>query len=606
MQETRPDPKNLRHEMPQTESSGRKTSREHTASIGLEKLPERLAIAVLLSGLFVYLWIALRWNINWDEFNFLAGVYAVQQGREIPGLNDFHTLLYAWLTALPGSEVDQIIVARVVQLAFFAGAMALLFLLARKFLSRSVALIVVVLCITYTDLIRHGVSFRFDTLCLFFSLLAAYLFYTGKGTLSSGLAGLALAVSTLVSVKSIFYVIPLGILGLYLIGVRPPAAKQAGRLAVLIMTTGVFFLQVFFWRSSSGAPPSPDVAGASATALESLSRAGTKMFLTEGLLPKADYLARGIAQNAGHWLLIAAGLATALAMTVSGGAKRHHAVTALILSLPLASILIYRNSFAYFYVYVLPPAMLAAGMALETARLTANRYSTRTGPLLLLAAITAPLITASQFLLLESRQGTENQRGIVSAAHRIFPEETPYIGPHGLISSFPKHGFFMSTWGMDRYHRRGEPIFEQILEDHQPKFLLRTHPALAAVSGKPLTSENLHARLLPKDQQVLRENFIHHWGPISVAGKRIELERTGEKTLFNLLVPGQYTVEAKQPVSINGQTVIPRDTIELSVGTHAASANAVAVPPGLITLRWGDNLPVPAQSPPSGPLHDGL
>ena len=592
--------------MQPTEAGVALPARKRRKPVRSETMAARLAYAVLMAAGALYVWHALHWNINWDEFNFLAGIYATQEGREQSGLNDFHSIIYFWLPFVPGNEIDQIIVARVAQLGFFAAAMAVIFMLARKFFIKPIALIVVVLCVTYTDLIRHAFSFRFDTLCLFFSLTAVYLFYAGKSLMTAAVSGVALAISTLVSVKTVFYIVPLGILGLYLIGKRAGPRHQIARLVTLAACAAIFFILVFFLRGIAGPSGATSAAETGASALETLHRYGVKMFLTEGLLPKADYLARGMAQNAGHWLLIFTGLLTASVIAILGVARRHQVIMMLVFLLPLASILLYRNSFAYFYVYVLPPAMIPAGFALDSAYRLATRHSSRIASLLLMAAIAGPVITAGQFLLLEPRQGTDKQRRIVSTVHQIFPEGTPYIGAHGMVASFPRHGFFMSTWGMESYHSRGKPIFQEILREHQPKFLLRTHPALTAVSGVPPDPENLHLKLLQQDQRVLRENFVHHWGPISVPGKRIRLDRPHEPTRFELLVSGPYTLVAEHPVIINNNTISPGNVMELEAGIHIVYSARAAGNAELITLKWGDKLTIPSREAPPQPLYEGL
>ena len=48
--------------------------------------------------------------------------------------------------------------------------------------------------------------------------------------------------------------------------------------------------------------------------------------------------------------------------------------------------------------------------------------------------------------------GQFDQRAVVAAVHRIFPEPVPYLDHGGVMASFPKVNFFMSSWGVDDLH----------------------------------------------------------------------------------------------------------------------------------------------------------
>lgn len=563
-----------------------------------ETFVERFALLVIAAAIPVYLWAALRWNVNWDEFNFLAGIYAIQSGRETPGLNDFHSVIYGWLTSIPGSEIDQIIVARIFQLGFFAGAMGLLYLVAQTQCARPVALITVVLCITYTDLLRHATSFRFDTLCLFFSLLAVYLFHNRRSGASAALSGITLGVSALVSVKTIFYILPIALLGIYLIASKPDPLYQTRQFLLLAASSVGFLILILAWQSMAHSVDSQSV-GKELIALQS---AGVKMFLTEGLIPKANYLFRGMTQNVGHWLLIATGAILALATVAHDCEKRRVAVTALIFLLPLASVLVYRNAFPYFYVFVLPPALLSVGLALNKLFRTAEALAPRIRRLLVITPAIAGVVTAGQFLLLDTHRGTEDQQKVLKAVHAMFPDPVPYIGAHGMVASFPRQGFFMSTWGMQNYHQQSTPVFDGILKTEQPKFLLRNHPAFNSMGRAEPPTGNFYAWLLPEDQKILTENFIHHWGPINVAGKYISLPKPGNTVHFLIAITGPYTVEAAHKVIINERLLNPFDVIELNAGEHEIQSKTRQQ----VTLRWGRRLAIPESEPPSAWLYDGL
>ena len=563
----------------------------------------RIVAILLLVYLAIYGVLVLRINLNWDEFNFLAMVYAIQEGRANPGLNNFHTVLYGWITAISGTEIDQIIVARITQLALLMASMIMLYLLARKMFCRSIALVLIFLTVSYTDILIHGFSFRYDTLCLFFSMIALYLYAARTGFFSAAIAGVSLGLSFLISIKTIFYAVAIGTMALYFIGFCRDRRNQSKRIAILGVSTMVCFAAIFLVRSTghTGGISVSTAADAGVSALNVLQYTGSKMFLEEGFLPKWNYLSRSIAQNTSHWLLIGIGTIFALASIIVDQPSRSRSVLILICLLPLASVLIYRNAFPYFYVYVIPAAMLSAGLAIETIAKVIQRISKYGNTAVLFVSLTTGVVSSALFLIFEYSEGIGKQRQIINSIKEMFPEPVPYIDGYGMISSFPKVGLWMSTWGMENYHGRAKPIFEGILSSREPKFLLANHRALVSLDGavKPVTP---YSFLLPEDQQILREHFIDHWGPIRVAGRRISIDVADKKIEFRILISGSYTLEADHSVLINDALINPSDVIQLSQGNHNISAETL----GTFTLRWGDNLVVPTQSPPIEWLFDGL
>ena len=189
----------------------------------------------------------------------------------------------------------------------------------------------------------------------------------------------------------------------------------------------------------------------------------------------------------------------------------------------------------------------------------------------------------------------EDQRSVVRAAHSIFPAGTPYIDRCSMISSAPKHGIFMSSWGIEVYRDARLPIFRDILRDMRPAYLIANSPALQTA----LTGDGVDERLLRADRAVLRENFIHHWGPIWVVGKT--LEPTAGALQFEILVPGKYTIEGLGEFQLDGSQRRPGDVVTLAAGNHHASRLG-----GTTRLRWGSHLRRPATPGPTSGLFGDL
>src|SRR3546814_17308459 len=82
--------------------------------------------------------------------------------------------------------------------------------------------------------------------------------------------------------------------------------------------------------------------------------------------------------------------------------------------LPLASILLYRNSFPYFYAFILPPVMVGTALAIKQIL---DRISVKMLSIELLA-------NAAIISLATPRVVLPVQRQVLAAAHEIFPEQT--------------------------------------------------------------------------------------------------------------------------------------------------------------------------------------
>jgi hypothetical protein len=164
-----------------------------------------------------------------------------------------------------------------------------------------------------------------------------------------------------------------------------------------------------------------------------------------------------------------------------------------------------------------------------------------------------------------------------------------------MISSYPKCGFFMSSWGIENYRRKGKPIFEQVLEECEPKFLIANSYQLTSAMNAKSSEQYLYS-LFDQDAIMLRANFIRHWGGIWVAGKSF---RTGKLPIrFNIAIEGIYTVESLSEssgaVTVDGQQYKGGDYIFLSKGSHVINPSTHR-----INLRIGRDLPRPDFAPTS-------
>jgi hypothetical protein len=109
--------------------------------------------------------------------------------------------------------------------------------------------------------------------------------------------------------------------------------------------------------------------------------------------------------------------------------------------------------------------------------------------------------------------------------------------------------------------------------------------------------------LLAEDAAVLRENYVPYWGPLHLAGKRLELA-PGEPLEFDLLVQGVYVLEDGTSVFLDGTRRDPGEQVELSTGRHTLVLPQGATEQSVRLRLWTAERP--HGPPPDQPLYYGL
>ena len=147
----------------------------------------------------------------------------------------------------------------------------------------------------------------------------------------------------------------------------------------------------------------------------------------------------------------------------------------------------------------------------------------------------------------------------------------------------------MSTWGMRNYRQAGHPLFAALIEEHEPPLLVANKWTLIETMAN---ADSGH--LLPQDDRVLRETYVHYNGAIWLAGREITL--TAEDEEIAVPFAGRYRVIASAPVVINGLTVADGDSVTLGVQTTISGT-----PGTIVKLIWDTGVaPLDAELPTNG------
>lgn len=539
--------------------------------------------ALLLFG--IGLCLALQLNlvfvqeINWDEYFFLSHVHEFDRGTLARALQSFHVHLFGWLPGIPGGEIAQIEAARLVMLACEAGTMASIYAIGRRFLDREEALAAVLAYIATGVVMLHGASFRADPIATVLMMLGCALL-ARSALRAPALAVLAVAgaLAMLITVKAVFYAPLIAALAVWRLWSAPDPRALAVRLTVTGVAAGIVFALLYLWHQSL---MPADLDGSRAL----LANAYEKTVLKSGLFPRADVLSSVALNSPVQAALAVLGLGMAGAALVRR-TTYERPLLLLALATPLLTLIFYRNAFPYFFAFILPPVAVVMGYAIE-------RLGRRWLIPLALAMTIGGVVSHSRGLA----KPQDAQAQLIAAVHAIFPEPVPYIDRCSMIARFPKTGFFMSSWGVESYRAANREVFGAIAQERAPPLLIANGPALeAAMAGADSADGN---RLLRGDAAFLRDNYVHHWGAIWVAGKTLRL--VGRQADFEIVIGGRYTVEVNGPVTIDGGRYLPRTVAELAPGLHRITGDVDRV-----VLRWGDNLPVPAAKPSAEPLFRGF
>lgn len=471
------------------------------------RAPSETTLVAAAIGLFflLQLHLAFVFNINWDEFFFLSHVYSYQAGRLDSSFQTFHVHLFGWLTALPLSEPDQIVAARLVMIVAEAGTAWCIFHIAGMFGSKQHALFALFAYLASTYVLGHGASFRTDPIAAFLLMASlALLFATPAKWPAAALAGVLAGLGLLITVKGVFY-FPAFLAALIF------AAQSRAKFAATIRyfaVAGVSLALVYgAGMMAHIAQVSPAAGGTTGTAAlqAQASSALTKTVLSQMLFPRIDYILRWLLASIVPAALLLFGLAIALSKLLAE--RFRPALVVLLLAAPLLSLVIYRNAFPYFFPFILAPAVPAIALASQRLDRPIWRNAALTGLFAGMAMQYAQLLPRDQLA----------QRQVIAAVHEIFPAPVNYIDRNGMLPSFPKTGFFMSSWGMELVSAAGSPALAPVIAQQRPPLVIANSPVLL----KALDPSFVYSgpRLHPDDERALREHYVHYWGPIWLAGK---------------------------------------------------------------------------------------
>jgi hypothetical protein len=471
---------------------------------------------------------------------------------------------------------------------FFLGACYYLFLIARYYLDEISALFSLLCYQSFAFTAINGSSFRHDSIATFFLMFALYYFLVKENTPNfRATAGLAMAIAMVFTIKSAIYLATFGGLIVVKFLFSRNFYKTLVPDFIFIFTFSVGYIII----NKIHILTIPEVS--IATQFDSISKIYSTFILPEQFFPQFKIFLLLFKLDWIIWLLLLSGII----LLIIDYAKKTCVLKNIgpfILLIPLFSILIYRNAFPYFYVFAVPPATIFCGYLLwKLIHRVKLKHQIIYFVLIVIfgSFIFKNLVT--YYASINSNQ-IGFQSKILNVIHKMFPDPVPYIDGCFMVSSFPDTDLFLSSAGMEGYLKVGEPIMEGLLTAKKPRFLLANVAHLNLHTDAPAKSYK-GISLMTKDWQILKANFIHHWGPIWVAGKQFRFKNKNEMKRFKIAVPSIYTIEGNESVFIDGRLIQIGDVVSLKAGDHIIKNQNS---PGLTSLRLGENLYRPIVDPP--------
>ena len=548
-------------------------------------------LSVFVISAASHVFVAVFNQVNWDEFFFLSKIYLYEAGSLTSALQTGYVHFFVWLTHMPGNEVDQVVAGRLVMFLMQCGTLWLLFRMAKSLLGTNAALFALLAYSTFSFVTLYGASFRADPMAGLLMMWATYLVYSRDpgGGMVFGVA-LLIAGAVLVTVKAVLLVPLLILIALVRTGGRHDAKVMASRYALLAATTVCCFAFLYFFheRSLGG--------GKLSSSVDKVTGPYTYVIQLHNLFPRRSTILETLeVTDSFYYLTIACGFFFAIWRLIIEKGRCRREWFLLVFSYPLLILVFYRNAFPYFFPFILPTVSLLAGYLWYVAE------SAKTARSLMLLPILAAVIFGCKIYRDGIRapivHGTENQRQTLAVVHRMFPEPVPYLDGNSMVSSFPKAGFFMSTWGLKKYFDAGDPLISAAITEMQPKFIV-----LNTSTGALANALYEGNGLLPEDVRALQSNYIPHWGAICIAGKKVHLI-AGQQRSVRLMIAGPYTLESSRSVLVDGRVVEPGAVIQAS-----SRPILLAVRDGVVdlVLRYGNHIYRPEFRPLSDRLYTGF
>jgi len=508
-------------------------------------------------------------SFNWDEFLHYNFVYQLNAGTLNLPFQVLHLRTLWWVPQMSEDIVGQMLAARVFIWVIHLLTLLMIYGLARNFTNVANSLFAAFAYLTAGYVFTQAFSIRSDPFVTATLMGALFLMASGKLSLLKALViGALIGLAGLMTLKAVLYAPCFAGLAWLRLQETQRKAEFLGKLTVILIAAMAIFGALYLYYGSANVAE----VGRPAERTSELSFY-LRWFTIGG--PHASYIG-GAAIFCLPFLVC---LVVAPFAWKRAGLKPDSKLALLGFVAPLASLLFYKNTFPYFFVFILAPAAVAIAPALGLAR---DRYG---NAFLSLALSLIPLALA----VLEPRDVLVRQRALIDYVHREFPEKPGYLDYSYMIVDYPRIlPFLTSGNGARLYIEQGDAIVgREIDRGNVPFIIANKEEVLAALEDRPVPGI-----FLPVDLAAMRGNYVRQWDVLWREGRFIP---AGTGTFeFQLRRGGNFVLDGNDLV-IDGQALSHGTSITLSKGHHVVGGERNAPS----TLWRGGRLP---SAPPNVPM----
>ncbi|MEL6793409.1 MAG: hypothetical protein AAFP78_08140, partial [Pseudomonadota bacterium] len=388
--------------------------------------------------------------INWDEFLHFSQVADLAEGRLHWRLQTLHARVFAYALAAPGDAIDQIRAARLGALAFSVATTAMVILLASRFADRRIAWLCGLAYIAGGYVFVHAFALRPDPAAT--AALMAALCLMAFGRLSAPrlvAAGVLIGLAGALTIKSVFF-LPCfaGIAWMRAAETPDDRWPRLALIAIVPVVAMAAFAALIAWHGA-------DATGGEGKTDGLARRIGA--FVLEAPLQNVRY---GLIQLVLTPLATVGVIASLAFLRRLDGSER---VAVIGLLAPLATLLFFRNTFPYYFVFLYAPLCVAIAPGLAQLRGRIARAAT------IPAAVFGAVVLASA----QTPSILSEQRALLNEVNRLFPETAGYVAH---VPFAPRHGrvlpHFLSGPGLERYAARGAAVIAERVEAGDAAFAL--------------------------------------------------------------------------------------------------------------------------------------
>lgn len=532
----------------------------------------------LVFGVFILViaaqaWLIFEKAINWDEFLHFGQIYDLADGKLSSSVQTIHTRLFGWATLASQDVVTQIQAARVAMLACAVLTAMCVVILARRLVDFHTALLCGIAYLTAGFVFTNAFTYRPDPVAAAALMGALCVFAYGRFSWKrAALVGMLIGLAGAITIKSVFY-LPCFAAIAWLHWSRQEERKLGVfSLFCAVAAIAIVCFALLVGLHGAGLPAGDNQASNLGKSMDS--------FIQFAVFEKIRYV---FAEA------IFAPLVTISLIVlpfVARGLPKQTIYLLLGLCGPLLCLLFYRNTFPYFFTFLLPPICVAIAPVLSKL---VERYGRV--PVLILA------LFGPVFLLVQEPFGTlERQRATISEVERLFPKPTPYLSYSSYVPHYPRQfPSLISGVALSRYRSKGDSRITRDIEAGRIAFVIATGDALDAV----YQNEGPVSILPERDVKALRKNFLQHSDTIYIAGREI-CPKPNEQVV-KIVRGGPYSLEGGDLV-INGRRVASGASLTLRPGSHQ-----VRYQQGPCVKLWAlGQVPSLPEGFPSGPIAGGF